>query len=88
MKAVMKVCLMTTLGLSMSAPVMAQAPNWSQEGDYYAPNGTIVQQPTPQESKQFQEGDYYAPGKTTAQRATPRQEYLIRHGDYYAPERQ
>lgn len=51
MKAVMKVCLMTTLGLSMSAPVMAQAPNWSQEGDYYAPNGTIVQQPTPQESK-------------------------------------
>ena len=51
MKAVMKVCLMTTLGLSMSAPVMAQAPNWSQEGDYYAPNGTIVQQPTPQRIK-------------------------------------
>lgn len=89
MKAVMKVCLMTALGVSISAPAMAQAPHWSQGGDYYAPNRTMVQQPSPQEQNEFRGGDYYdyAPGRRSVRQPTARQLNEIRHGDYYAPGR-
>jgi hypothetical protein len=73
------------LALSMSAPVWAQQAYWSQEGDYYPPSRTTVQQATPQELHQFQEGDYYAPGKTTVLQSTPQELNQFRGGDYYAP---
>jgi hypothetical protein len=56
-----KLALGAVLALSMTAPVLAQQPNWSQQGDYYAPSKTIVQQPTAQELRQAEQGDYYAP---------------------------
>jgi len=89
MKAIMKACLVTAVGLLISAPAMAQAPNWSQGGDYYAPNRTIVQQPTPQELNEFRGGDYYdyAPGRRLVRRPTARELNEIRRGDYYAPGR-
>jgi hypothetical protein len=73
------------LALSMSAPVLAQQPDWPQGGDYYPPSGTTVQRTTPQELRQFQEGDYYAPGKTTVLHPTPQELNQFREGDYYAP---
>jgi hypothetical protein len=79
--------LITIFALSIPAPALAQPADLSQDGDYYAPGRTIVEQPTPQETKQFQEGDYYAPDKTTVRRSTPREKNLIRQGDYYAPGR-
>lgn len=87
MKTAIKICLITTLGLSMSAPAVAQAPNWSQDGDYYAPNRTIVQQSTPQELTEFRGGDYYAPSKSHVKQPTARELNEVRHGDYYAPGR-
>jgi hypothetical protein len=73
------------LALSMSAPVLAQQPDWPQGGDYYPPSGTTVQRTTPQELRQFQEGDYYVPGKTTVLHPTPQELNQFREGDYYAP---
>jgi hypothetical protein len=87
MKAVMKVCLIIAFGLSISAPAMAQAPHWSQRGDYYAPNRTIMQQSTPQELNEFRGGDYYAPGRSPVQQPSARELNEARHGDYYAPGR-
>lgn len=77
--------LAAALSLSMAAPALAQQPNWSQQGDYYAPERTVVQQATPQQLNKFREGDYYAPGNTVVQHATPQQLNKFRDGDYYAP---
>jgi hypothetical protein len=63
MKAVTKSSLIAALALSIPAPVLAQSPNWSQQGDYYAPGNTIVQQPTPRQLYLYRHGDYYAPGR-------------------------
>jgi hypothetical protein len=73
------------LALSMSAPVWAQQPDWSQGGDYYPPSGTTVQQATPQELRQFREGDYYAPGKTTVLHPTPQEQNAFREGGALRP---
>ena len=77
--------LTAALSLSMAAPALAQQPNWAQQGDYYAPERTIVQQATPQQSAKFREGDYYAAGSTVVQHATPHQLKKFREGDYYVP---
>ncbi|HEX3502122.1 MAG TPA: hypothetical protein VHU22_01880 [Xanthobacteraceae bacterium] len=62
MKAIAtKFALGAVLALSMSATAFAQQANWSQQGDYYAPSKTVVQQPTAQELRQAEQGDYYAP---------------------------
>lgn len=81
-----KLAIAAALALSFSAPALAQQANWAQHGDYYAPTGTTVQQPTAQELNQAREGDFYAPSKTVVQQATPRQEQRFREGDFYAPD--
>ena len=73
------------LALPLSAPAMAYGPDWSQSGDYYAPDNTAVQPLTPQEQGLVQDGDYYAPRNTSVQQPTPEQLKLDREGDYYAP---
>jgi hypothetical protein len=49
-----KLTLAVMLALSASAPVFAA--DWSQQGDYYAPSKTIVQQATPEGLRQFRRG--------------------------------
>lgn len=75
------------LSLSTTTPVQAQTVSQAQEGDYYAPGNTVVQQPTPQELNQAKDGDYYTPSNTTVQQPTPQELYRARQGDYYAPNR-
>jgi hypothetical protein len=87
MKASMKTILTVALALSASSPALAQQPDWSQPGDYYAPENATVPQLTRRQRYLFQHGDYYAADRTIMQRPTPRQLYLFRHGDYYAPGR-
>lgn len=58
-----KFSMLSVLALLTAAPAMAEQPDWSQKGDYYAPSTTVVQQPTAAELKQEKEGDYYAPAK-------------------------
>jgi hypothetical protein len=70
--------------LTLSAPAMAQQPNWSQPGDYYAPENTAVP-PSPREQSEIKEGDYYAPSKTIVQQPTAGRLKQDREGDYYAP---
>lgn len=72
MTFISKLSMVTVLALLIAAPATAaQLP--VTDGDYYAPTGTTVQQPTAQELKKVQEGDYYAPTQGTevvsAQRA-------------------
>ena len=86
MKKISASYLIAILTLAAPTAALAQAPNWSQQGDYYAPSGTIVQQASPQELRQFREGDYYARGNTTVEQPTARQLRRFRQGDYYAPE--
>jgi hypothetical protein len=73
------------LALSISVPALAQQPNWSQPGDYYAPSKTGDERPTSQELNQAKEGDYYAPGKTIVEQPTAQESQQNRQGDYYAP---
>jgi hypothetical protein len=80
-----KLAVAAVLALSFSAPALAQQADWSQQGDFYAPTGTIVQQPTAQELKQAREGDFYAPSKTVVQKATPQELNQAREGDFYSP---
>lgn len=87
MKVAAKLYAISILALSIPAPALAQAPDWSQRGDYYPPSNTIVQQPSPRQTYRFRQGDYYAPGGTNVQQPTPRQQYLFQHGDYYEPGR-
>jgi hypothetical protein len=85
MNIVAKLTLATVAAASISTAAFAQQPNWSQQGDYYAPGKTIVQQATPQELNQLREGDYYAFGKTTVQAPTRSEFGQFGEGDYYAP---
>jgi len=80
-----KLILTAVFAVSMSAPVFAQQPNWSQQGDYYAPSKTIVQHATPQELNEFRGGDYYTPNNTVVEPATPRALNTFRDGDFYEP---
>jgi hypothetical protein len=75
--------------LAVAAPTVAfaQAPNWSQQGDFYAPSATTARQASPQELQQIHEGDFYAPGNTTVQQPTARQLQQFRQGDFYGSER-
>jgi hypothetical protein len=82
-----KLALAAIVALSMSTPVLAEQPDWSQPGDYYAPGQTTVQPATPRQLRHFQEGDYYAPGKTTVEQPSPQELNQFRDGDYYAPEK-
>ena len=83
MKIVLAVLALITLPLSVAA--MAQQPDLSQQGDYYAPGNMHVQPLTPQEQDLAKHGDYYAPSKTIVQQPTPEQLRQDREGDYYAP---
>jgi hypothetical protein len=75
------------VALLIATPVQAQSLSQVQEGDYYAPDHTVVQQPTPQELNQAREGDYYAPKKTIVQEPTVQDLQHARQGDYYAPQK-
>jgi hypothetical protein len=83
MKIVLTALAFLALPLSVSA--MAQQPDRSQPGDYYAPGNSAVQQLTPEEQNSVKEGDYYAPSKTIVQHPTPGELKQDREGDYYAP---
>jgi hypothetical protein len=85
MKTTTKLFSIALLALSIPLPAFAQAPNWSQQGDYYQPRNTIVQQPTAHQLKRFKEGDYYASGRSTVLQPTPEILNEDREGDYYAP---
>ena len=69
----------------LSTAIPAQAQTSSQEGDYYAPSTTVVQQPTPHELNEAKGGDYYAPSKIVVQQPTGGELSRARQGDYYAP---
>jgi hypothetical protein len=73
--------------LSTVTPAQAQAVSQPQEGDYYAPSNTVVQQPTPQQLNEAKDGDYYAPSNTVVQQPTSQELNRARQGDYYAPDR-
>lgn len=73
------------VALSIGTPVQAQSLSQAQEGDYYAPKSTMVQQSTSQERKEVKEGDYYNPRTTVVQEPTAQQLQRTQHGDYYAP---
>ena len=80
-----KLAVVAAVALSFSAPAFAQQADWSQQGDFYAPTGTTVQQPTAQELNQARQGDFYAPRKTVVQKATPQELNQARQGDFYSP---
>jgi hypothetical protein len=80
-----KLAVAAVVALSFSAPALAQQADWSQQGDFYAPTGTTVQQPTAQELNQARQGDFYAPSKTVVQKATPQELKTFREGDFYSP---
>jgi|HubBroStandDraft_2_1064218.scaffolds.fasta_scaffold1507243_1 hypothetical protein len=87
-----KILVVGTLGvtlqiatLSVAIPTQAQTASSAQEGDYYAPGATAVQQPTQAEVNEAKEGDYYAPNMTIVQQPTSQQLNRLRQGDYYAP---
>jgi hypothetical protein len=71
--------------LPLSAPAVAYGPDWSQPGDYYAPDNTAVQPLTPREQNLVKDGDYYAPSRTIVEQPTAEQLKQDREGDYYAP---
>lgn len=73
--------------LLIATPAQAQSSSQAQEGDYYAPDHTVAQQPTSRELNQAKEGDYYAPTKTIVQEPTAQEQQHARQGDYYAPQR-
>ena len=87
MRNIRKVCLSMIIALAAPAGALAQSPNWSQRGDYYAPEGTVTQRASSRASSQFWEGDYYAPHGTVVEQPTARQSRRFREGDYYAPQR-
>jgi opacity protein-like surface antigen len=78
-----KLSVVAVLALLIAAP--AQAADWSQKGDFYAPVATVVQQPTAAQMKQAEEGDFYAPTATIVQRPTATELKQAEEGDFYAP---
>jgi len=87
MTIITKLSMFSVLGLIIAAPAAAQKPDWSQKGDYYAPDKTIMQQQTPREPKQIRDGDYYAPDRTIVQQPTARELKRDSEGDYYVPQK-
>lgn len=83
MTIITKLSVATVIVLSVAAPVAAQTP--AHEGDYYAPDKTIVQQPNAAQLQQDKQGDYYAPSKTIVQDPSAAQLQQDKQGDYYAP---
>ena len=82
-----KFSIVSVVALSIAAPAAAQQPDWSQKGDNYAPERTVVQQPTAAQTKQAEEGDHYAPAPTIVQQPTAPQTKRFEEGDYYAPKK-
>ncbi|HEY2528819.1 MAG TPA: hypothetical protein VGJ20_12870 [Xanthobacteraceae bacterium] len=74
-----------TLALSAAVPAQARSLSQVQEGDYYAPSHTIVQQPTTQELNEAKEGDFYPPSETIVQQPSARELNRAEHGDFYWP---
>jgi hypothetical protein len=85
MKRIFAAVAFATLALSAAVPAQAQSLSQVQEGDYYAPGNTIVQQPTAAELNQAKEGDFYAPSATIVQEPTARELHKAEQGDFYAP---
>ena len=85
MKPILTTLAVTTLMLSVAISAQAQTSSSAQEGDYYDPAKTIVQQPTSQELNEVKHGDYYAPGTAAVPQPTPQELNEVRHGDYYVP---
>ena len=80
-----KFSLVSLLARSIATAALAQAADWSQKGDFYAPGAMVVQQPTAAQMKQAEEGDFYAPTATIAQQPTAQELNQAREGDFYAP---
>jgi hypothetical protein len=80
MKAIIAIAAIAAL--SMTASAFAQQAKWSQPGDYYAADESVVHQPTSQDLSQ---GDYYAPGRTMVEQPRPQEIKQNRQGDYYTP---
>lgn len=87
MTIITKLPMFFALGMIIAAPAAAQKPDWSQKGDYYAPDKTIMQQQTPQELKQIRNGDYYPPERTIVQQPTTQELKQDSEGDYYVPQK-
>jgi hypothetical protein len=85
MKTIFVAVAFATLALSAAVPAQAQSLSQVQEGDYYAPSHTVVQQPTAAELNQAEEGDFYAPSKTIVQEPTARELNRAEQGDFYRP---
>lgn len=85
MKTIFVAVAFATLALSAAVPAQAQSLSQVQEGDYYAPSHTVVQQSTAQELNQAKEGDFYAPSTTTVQEPTARELNKAEEGDFYWP---
>jgi hypothetical protein len=84
MKTIFAAVALATLALSAAVPAQAQSLSQVQEGDYYAPSHTVVQQPTAAELNQAKEGDFYAPSTTIVQEPTARELNRAEQGDFYA----
>jgi hypothetical protein len=85
MKEIFVAAAFATLALSAAVPAQAQSLSQVQEGDYYAPSHTVVQQPTAQELNQAKEGDFYAPSETIVQQPSARELNRAEQGDFYSP---
>jgi hypothetical protein len=85
MKTIFAAVAFATLALSAAVPAQAQSLSQVQEGDYYAPSHTVVQQPTAQELNEAKEGDFYAPSNTIVQQPTARELHRAEQGDFYWP---
>ena len=87
MRRINKLLLFIVVALTAPAAALAQSPNWSQRGDYYAPERTVTQRVRPQALSQYREGDYYASHDTVVEQPTARHTHRFSEGDYYAPQR-
>ena len=63
MKMLSKMFVIAGLAAFVPAPVFAQSTDLIKQGDYYAPNKTVVQQPTAQELNEARQGDFYGAGE-------------------------
>jgi hypothetical protein len=85
MKMLSKMFVIAGLAAFVPAPVFAQSTDLIKQGDYYAPNQSVVEHATPQELNELKHGDYYAPSQTVVQQPTGQELNQAREGDFYAP---
>jgi hypothetical protein len=85
MKMLSKMFVIAGLAAFVPAPVFAQSTDLIKQGDYYAPNQSVVEHATPQELNELKHGDYYAPSQTVVQQRTGQELNQTREGDFYAP---